>query len=51
MFYYPELAEVYKAMLSLRAKNEPVDVVSVPEELRETERINRCGLKKRIKNL
>ena len=33
MFYDPSNAEIYKVMLGLRAKNKPIDVVTLPEAL------------------
>jgi len=43
MFYFPQHIVVYEAMLKLFNQNKPIDLVSVDEELRKNENIDKIG--------
>lgn len=42
-FYRPVHADIYAALQSLAAKNEPVDLITLQEELRKRKKLDDCG--------
>lgn len=43
IFYDPRHQEIYRAVVQLRQRGEPVDIVTLIQELKRTDKLNLCG--------